>query len=73
MKRTFKTEVFLTIPLTLLVFILTCTSFVTQNWVSGEAIIKNDTDKKIIYNYGLFRGEKSQTNLGTIVYDLKSK
>ena len=75
MKRSFKTEVFLTIPLTILVFALTCTSYITQSWVSGEAKISNQSNADLQYNYGLFKGAKvSKSNfLTSVEYDIKSK
>lgn len=72
MKRSFKTEVFLTIPLTILAFVLTCASLITQHWVNGRAIIEGNPEFEITYNYGLFKGEKIRTRAGQKSYGLKS-
>ena len=73
MKRSFKTEVFLTIPLSLLVFVLTCASLITQDWVNGEAKLSNGTDGIITYNFGLFKGEKVKQTFGSINFKLRGK
>ena len=79
MKKTaFKTEVFLTVPLTFLAFALVCVSLVTQQWVYGKGVYKSnstieESDGDIIYNFGLFNGEKTRTRSGTKSYPLKSK
>ena len=81
MKKTaFKTEVFLTVPLTFLAFVLICLSFVTQEWVSGTGTIYSNSTREdransgeIRYNFGLFRGEKSRIVTSTTTYSLQSK
>ena len=70
MKRSFKTEVFLTIPLTFLAFGLVCASFITTEWVSGRSI-KSDSEDEITYNYGLFSGHKTRSTKYTKSYELK--
>lgn len=78
MKKTaFKTEVFLTVPLTFLAFALVCVSLVTQQWVYGKGVYKSnstieESDGDIIYNFGLFNGEKTRTRSGTKSYPLKT-
>jgi hypothetical protein len=79
MKKTaFKTEVFLTVPLTFLAFALVCVSLVTQQWVSGKGVYTSnstseESDGEITYNFGLFNGEKTRTRSSTVKYPLKSK
>ena len=79
MKKTaFKTEVFLTVPLTFLAFALVCVSLVTQQWVSGRGVYTSNStseenDGEITYNFGLFNGEKTRTRSGTKSYPLRSK
>ena len=59
MKKSFKTEVFLTIPLILLAFCITCASLIKNQWVTGTAKISNNvTNGEYEYNFGLFSGEK---------------
>ena len=70
MKRSFKTEVFLTIPLTFLAFGLVCASFITKEWVSGRSI-KVESEDEIVYNYGLFSGHKTRSTTYTKDYNLK--
>ena len=72
MKRSFKTEVFLTIPLTFLAFGLVCASFITTQWVTGKSIIENSKDE-LSYNYGLFSGHKIRSTKYTKSYDLKGR
>jgi hypothetical protein len=69
----FKAEVFFTIPITFLIFGLVCTSLITQEWVSGRALIVNEDDFQIKYNFGLFKGEKVRTRSGTNAFPLASK
>ena len=75
MKKSFKTEVFLTIPLILIAFSISCTSFITKQWVIGTASIQNTTeynsDYEIKYNYGLFSGEKTSSRGFTKTLQLK--
>ena len=81
MKKTaFKTEVFLTVPLTFLAFVLICLSLVTQEWVSGKGIIQTNSTRadpenfgEIRYNFGLFRGQKSRILTSTTMYSLQSE
>ena len=76
-KTAFKTEVFLTVPLTFLAFTLVCLSLVTQEWVSGKGIIESNSttsqNGEITYNFGLFNGKKIRVRSGTIPHGLKSE
>ena len=76
-KTAFKTEVFLTVPLTFLAFTLVCLSLVTQEWVSGKGIIESNSttsqNGEITYNFGLFNGNKIRVRSGTIPHGLKSE
>ena len=60
MKKSFKTEVFLTIPLILLAFCITCASLIKNQWITGTATLISDnvTQGNFEYNFGLFNGEK---------------
>ena len=76
-KTAFKTEVFLTVPLTFLAFALVCVSLVTQQWVYGKGVYTSNStseenDGEITYNFGLFNGEKTRTRSGSTTYTLKS-
>ncbi len=71
----FKAEVFISIPLTAMAFIMVCTSLISSQWVSGEIKNSNATDDQqnsISYNYGLFSGSKTRIRSGTLEFSLKS-
>ena len=69
MKRSFKTEVFLTIPLTFVALGCICASFLSNQWVSGSAMVEN-SDFEISYNYGLFWGQKTRVTESTKSFDI---
>ena len=69
MKRSFKTEVFLTIPLTFVALGCICASFLSNQWVSGSAFVEN-SDFEINYNYGLFWGQKTRITESTKSFDI---
>ena len=71
MAQGFKTLIFLTIPLSVFVVILVCTSFATQFWVVGTAGNGSNT---LEFNFGLFSGFKTRIFKGvTFASDLRSK
>ena len=70
MAQSFKTLIFLTIPLSLFVMVLVCTSFATESWVEGLSV-KNESILE--FNFGLFAGSKARILKGTNSYSLKSK
>lgn len=55
----FKPEVFFTLPLCGLSFILACVAIITQNWVSGRSVGvgAEAADNYVDFNFGLFAGE----------------
>merc|ERR1712117_557602 len=57
----FKPEVFFTLPLCGLSFILACVAIVTQNWVTGRSVpavpTPESADNYVDFNFGLFAGE----------------
>lgn len=61
MFKRFKAEIFLTIPTSLVAFVLVCTSLISQQWVTGMATVDGQEEIDIQYNYGLFKGEKTRT------------
>ena len=73
MAQSFKTLIFLTIPLSIFVMVLVCTSFATEHWVEGQSINGSDPDLKVEFNFGLFAGFKTRTLKGTNKFTLKSK
>ena len=70
MKKSFKTEVFLTIPLILLAFCITCASLIKNQWVTGTGI-NNATNGEYEYNFGLFNGEKVRYVGGRTAFHVK--
>jgi hypothetical protein len=70
MAQSFKTLIFLTIPLNVFILVLICTSLATQDWVSGSAV-RNDSS--IEFNFGLFSGRKILKRSGALAKNLKSE
>lgn len=73
MAQSFKTLIFLTIPLSLFVMVLVCTSFATESWVKGLSVNKSESESILEFNFGLFAGSKTRILKGTNSYSLKSK
>ena len=70
MAQSFKTLIFLTIPLNVFILVLVCTSLATQSWVTG---IAERNDSSIEFNFGLFSGQKSLRRSGVFSNTLKSE
>ncbi|TRY76794.1 hypothetical protein TCAL_07416 [Tigriopus californicus] len=59
--KSFKPEVFYTIPICGLVFGLVCASLITNHWVEGVAKFEEGgEDGRVTFYYGLFSGYKSK-------------
>lgn len=61
--KSFKPEIFYTLPICGLIFGLVCASLITNHWVEGEATFEQGSDGLVIFNYGLFSGFKSKVVL----------
>ena len=69
--KSFKPEVFFTLPICGLVIALVLASLITEQWVVGRA---ESADSTVTFNFGLFAGKKAtQIGTGTLAYDLGSK
>ena len=71
--KSFKAEIFFSLPVCGVAFALACTSMVTEEWVAGTAPRNNATIEtfEVTYNYGLFGGQKTVVRGQSPTYDLK--
>lgn len=63
--KSFKTEIFFTLPINLGVICLVCTAMITDQWVSGKGSFVNGGTGSLTYNYGLFSGRKQSNIAGS--------
>jgi hypothetical protein len=72
MAQSFKTLIFLTIPLNVFVVILVCVGLATQHWVDGLADDGNSSTT-IEFNFGLFAGSKTKNGKYLSTFNLDGK